>query len=301
MTADGEVIDDAADLAQLVSRERVEHVLAAIERYGQAGVPVKGLIFCSRNREAELLSALLNARTLRGRQLRTRALSGSDSIAEREAAVKALEDGDLDYLVTVDIFNEGIDIPRINQVVMLRQTQSSIIFTQQLGRGLRKAAGNDYLVVIDFIGNYANNFLIPVALFGDTSLSKDSLRRNLIEADEAGSIEGPRASTSTGSPGSGCSRPSRWRGSIRWQRSRRPMSRWPTASAASRSLRLRSIRHRRPRGVGHQGEELLVPAGQVWQGPAPPSATHVRLLNLASIELLNGKRPHELVAPGLDR
>ena len=49
-----------------------------------------------------------------------------------------LENGILDYILTVDIFNEGIDIPSVNQVVMLRQTQSSIIFIQQLGRGLRK-------------------------------------------------------------------------------------------------------------------------------------------------------------------
>ena len=54
-----------------------------------------------------------------------------------------LENGILDYILTVDIFNEGIDIPSMNQVVMLRQTQSSIIFIQQLGRGLRKHDSKD--------------------------------------------------------------------------------------------------------------------------------------------------------------
>ncbi len=73
---------------------------------------------------------------------------------------------------------------------MLRQTQSAIVFVQQLGRGLRKLAGKDYLVVIDFIGNYANNFLIPIALFGDESLNKESLKQHLIAAEEAGVLPG---------------------------------------------------------------------------------------------------------------
>jgi len=64
------------------------------------------------------------------------------------------------------------------------------VFTQQLGRGLRKAAGKDHLVVIDFIGNYDNNYLIPIALFGDSSLSKDSIRKKIIDAQEAGAIAG---------------------------------------------------------------------------------------------------------------
>ncbi|KAB7789673.1 RNA helicase [Bifidobacterium leontopitheci] len=76
------------------------------------------------------------------------------------------------------MFNEGIDIPAVNQIVMLRSTESSIIFTQQLGRGLRKFPHKDSVVVIDFIGNYANNFLIPVALYGNTG-DRDIARKNL--------------------------------------------------------------------------------------------------------------------------
>ncbi|XBH22651.1 DEAD/DEAH box helicase [Jonesiaceae bacterium BS-20] len=186
----GQVITDTADLGKLVSNERIEYVLQAIKKYGHAGRPVKGLIFCSRTEEAQAISAELNVRTLHGKLLRTVALTGMASIEERESVVEQLEAGELDYIVTVDIFNEGIDIPSVNQVVMLRQTKSSIIFAQQLGRGLRKDIGKDFLVVIDFIGNYANNFLIPIALFGDMSLSKDSIRRNMINADEAGTIAG---------------------------------------------------------------------------------------------------------------
>lgn len=186
----GEVIDQLSDLNRLVAPERVTHLIKTIERYGHAGVPVRGLIFCSKNAEASELSKLLNLSEVHGKKLRTIALSGQNSVEERESAVLKLERGELDYIATVDIFNEGIDIPTVNQVVMLRQTHSSIVFTQQLGRGLRKAEGKDHLVVIDFIGNYDNNYLIPIALFGDSSLNKDSIRKKIIDAQEAGAIAG---------------------------------------------------------------------------------------------------------------
>ena len=67
---------------------------------------------------------------------------------------------------------------------MLRPTKSAIIFTQQLGRGLRKVREKKYLTVIDFIGNYKNNYQIPIALFGDTSYNKDELRRLIQSGSE---------------------------------------------------------------------------------------------------------------------
>jgi superfamily II DNA or RNA helicase len=188
--ADGRTTTDETELQVLVSPERVDHLVRALEIYGHAGVPSRGLIFCARREEATELSEALNHRTLRGRQLRTVALTGEHSVSHREEQVEALERGELDYILSVDVFNEGVDIPTINQVVMLRQTQSAIVFVQQLGRGLRKARGKDYLVVIDFIGNYANNFLIPIALFGDESLDKESLREHLIAAEESGVLPG---------------------------------------------------------------------------------------------------------------
>ena len=187
---DGNTTSATTDLARLSSRIRVDHVLNALDTYGQAGVQPRGLIFCSRKDEAHALAAALNRSTLRGRPLRTVALTGEDSIAQRERAVQRLEAGEIDYILTVDIFNEGVDIPSVNQVVMLRQTQSAIVFVQQLGRGLRKHADKEYVVVIDFIGNYANNYLIPIALFGDDSLNKESIRKNLIAAEEAGVLAG---------------------------------------------------------------------------------------------------------------
>lgn len=74
-----------------------------------------------------------------------------------------------------------INIPCINQVVMLRPTKSAIIFVQQLGRGLRKAYNKEFVVILDFIGNYKNNFMIPIALSDDRSFNKDNIRRFVAE------------------------------------------------------------------------------------------------------------------------
>lgn len=97
---------------------------------------------------------------------------------EREANVHKQP---LDYIFSVEILNEGVDIVEVNQVIMLRPTQSPIVFIQQLGRGLRKADGKEYVVILDFIGNYNNNFMIPIALSGDRTYNKDNIRRYIME------------------------------------------------------------------------------------------------------------------------
>lgn len=164
----------------LTSEERVENVMKQAEYFGYSGDRVKGLIFCSRIDEAKELSKKFNAKGWR-----TLVLSGSDSEEARAAAIERLageesEDA-LDYIISVDIFSEGVDVPEINQVIMLRPTESPIVFIQQLGRGLRKAESKEYVVVLDFIGNYRNNFMIPIALSGDRSYNKDNIRRYVTE------------------------------------------------------------------------------------------------------------------------
>lgn len=174
----GYTISDDSTVAEKVARERVEHLVKVLEDYSFPS-GTKGLIFCSSNKEAARLSQELNQYTLYGKALRTVALSGADSIERREATVDKLQAGELDFIITVDIFNEGIDIPDVNVIMMLRSTQSSIIFTQQLGRGLRKAKSKETLRVIDVIGNYTNNYLIPIALTGDRSGDPDSARETV--------------------------------------------------------------------------------------------------------------------------
>jgi superfamily II DNA or RNA helicase len=176
LEVDGENIDDLKSFNKLTSDVRIDHIIKYIKFYGTDIEITRGLIFCLSIEECNFLS---NAFNMRG--FRTIALSGTNSEDERSEAIRQLEsdnlDLKLDYIFTVDIFNEGIDIPTLNQIVMLRPTQSAIIFVQQLGRGLRKCDGKSYLTVIDFIGNYQSNYLVPVALYGDTSYSKDTLRK----------------------------------------------------------------------------------------------------------------------------
>lgn len=174
----GYTISDDSTVAEKVARERVEHLVRVLEDYSFPS-GTKGLIFCSSNKEAARLSQELNQFTLYGKPLRTVSLSGADSIQHREDTVEKLQAGELDFIITVDIFNEGIDIPDVNVIMMLRSTQSSIIFTQQLGRGLRKAKSKETLRVIDVIGNYSNNYLIPIALTGDRSGDPDSARETV--------------------------------------------------------------------------------------------------------------------------
>ncbi len=166
----------------LISDARVKNVMKQAKFFGYSGERVKGLIFCSRIDEAKKLSLKFNEQGWR-----TLVLSGSDSEEIRAAAIERLageeNENALDYIISVDIFSEGVDVPEINQVIMLRPTESPIVFIQQLGRGLRKATGKEYVVVLDFIGNYKNNFMIPIALSGDRSYNKDNIRRYLTEGE----------------------------------------------------------------------------------------------------------------------
>lgn len=172
--ANGEVIDETTNLKRLVASERVKYVLKQLEYYGYCGRQPRGLVFCSRQAEAREIAKQFTA--LGHPAI---ALTNQDSNYQRQEAVKRLENGELEYLITVDLFNEGVDIPSLNQIVMLRNTESRIVFLQQLGRGLRKYPGKDYVTVVDFIGNYKHNYMIPLALNDDSSRDQDQARREV--------------------------------------------------------------------------------------------------------------------------
>ncbi len=182
------------DFNMLTGEERVKHIVGQAHYFGYSGEKVKGLVFCSRIEEAVALSEKFN-QTINpetGKVFRTMALSGKTSEEERQRAFERLamneEEADksnipLDYIFSVEILNEGVDIVEVNQVIMLRPTESPIVFIQQLGRGLRKAAGKEFVVVLDFIGNYSNNFMIPIALSGDRSYNSDTIRKYVISGN----------------------------------------------------------------------------------------------------------------------
>ena len=185
ITLDDAEIREKDEFNNLTSDERVKHIIQKAEYFGYSGSRVKGLIFCSRKDVASELSEKFNEAGYN-----TVSLAGEDNQQVREEAIDRLvsdtRPDTLDYIFTVDIFNEGIDIPEINQIIMLRPTESTIIFLQQLGRGLRKVVDKDYVVIIDFIGNYDNNFLIPMALSGDRTGIKDNHRKWLNGGDIPG-------------------------------------------------------------------------------------------------------------------
>lgn len=171
---DGKVITETAKLSQLIASKRVKYILEQLDYYGYCGDQARGLVFCSRQAEAKELAIQFSAANHPAI-----ALTNQSSSRERAKAVEQLEAGKIEYIITVDLFNEGVDIPSLNQIVMMRNTQSPIVFTQQLGRGLRKYPGKDFVTVIDFIGNYQHNYMIPLALNQDNSRSKDQARREI--------------------------------------------------------------------------------------------------------------------------
>lgn len=177
--------DELQNFQYLVSDERVHYIMEQAKYYGYSGERVKGLMFCSRVKDAKELSFKFNEQGLR-----TVVLTGADSEEVRSKAIERLVNDDtniipeeerLDYILSVDIFSEGVDVPEINQVIMLRPTESPIVFIQQLGRGVRKTDEKEYVVILDFIGNYKNNFMIPIALSGDRTYNKDNIRKYVVE------------------------------------------------------------------------------------------------------------------------
>ncbi|WP_156286370.1 DEAD/DEAH box helicase [Oceanivirga salmonicida] len=181
MNINGKIIDDSKlisnNFLSSTIESRVKYIIEKSNYYGYPKNKIHGLIFCRNIYEGKLLEQTFN-----NNGYKTKFLSGIDSVEIREKIIEKLvkdKDNDdyLDYIITVDIFNEGVDIPEINQVILLRPTESPIVFIQQIGRGLRKIANKEYVVIMDFIGNYSNNYMIAVALSGDNTYNKDNIRR----------------------------------------------------------------------------------------------------------------------------
>jgi superfamily II DNA or RNA helicase/diadenosine tetraphosphate (Ap4A) HIT family hydrolase len=138
------------------------------------------LIFCCSIQHAEFVKGWLG-----DKGISIRAAHSGPTADDRVEALEALTAGDVQAVCAVDLFNEGIDLPLIDRVVMLRPTESPVIFLQQLGRGLRCAEGKEYLTVIDFVGNH-RVFLDRVrTLLTLASSSAPSLREFLEESGQA--------------------------------------------------------------------------------------------------------------------
>ncbi|WP_046173532.1 DEAD/DEAH box helicase family protein [Domibacillus indicus] len=143
----GSRYDEEELLAVQLREEMAEKILNAWRKHRQT----RTIAFCSSIRQAEFLSGYFNEHGLQ-----TIALHSGTKTISRPAAVSMLDKGDLDVIFTVDLFNEGVDIPSVDTILFARPTESLTVFTQQIGRGLRTAPGKTHCVMIDLIGNYRN-------------------------------------------------------------------------------------------------------------------------------------------------
>ena len=164
-------IEDVANVLQ--THSRVDHILKYLKFYGFEGPKRRCVGFCITIEHAKYM-----ADEFLKRGISAIYLVGTHSQAERKQAINNLEASShpLEVIFTVDIFNEGVDIPSLNTVLMLRPTESPIVFIQQLGRGLRKHNSKSFVTVLDFIGNYSKSFLLAIALNGRKFYDKDSLK-----------------------------------------------------------------------------------------------------------------------------
>lgn len=128
----------------------VEHARYMAEKFVQAGIPARAVV-------------------------------GLDDSVERRAALAALRDGDVNVLFTVDLFNEGLDIPLVDTVLFLRPTESATVFLQQLGRGLRLAPGKSVLTALDFVGHQRREFRFDQRFQALTGLGRKELERQVEE------------------------------------------------------------------------------------------------------------------------
>lgn len=158
---------------RLKVNERVDFIIDKMNFYSFDGNNRKCLGFCASREHAQYMADQFNQRGYM-----SAVLLGDDANNERAKVISRLEDDNdpLEFIFTVDIFNEGVDIPSVNLVLMLRPTNSPIIFIQQLGRGLRKYENKSFLTVLDFIGNHNKVFLIALALNGNRYYDKESLK-----------------------------------------------------------------------------------------------------------------------------
>lgn len=110
-----------------------------------------------------------------------RAVSANTSPGERDDALRALSSGEVQVLFSVDLFNEGIDVPAIDVVLMLRPTESATVFLQQLGRGLRRSHDKDVLTVLDFVGHQTKTFRFDLRYRRMLGLTRREIERDVVE------------------------------------------------------------------------------------------------------------------------
>ena len=172
--------DEEALTAAVATTSRAENALDQLERRGGR----KTLAFCVSQRHADFMAGFF-----RKKGKRVAAVHSGSSSAPRTLSLEQLQAGELDIVCAVDMFNEGVDMPDLDTVMMLRPTESKILWLQQFGRGLRRSDPDKRLKLIDYIGNHRTFLLKPQTLFNLSA--GDQNVQNLLEKIKAGTEELP--------------------------------------------------------------------------------------------------------------
>jgi superfamily II DNA or RNA helicase/diadenosine tetraphosphate (Ap4A) HIT family hydrolase len=172
--------DEEALTDAVATKSRAQNALEQLQKRGGK----RTLAFCVSQRHADFM-----ARYFSEKGLRAVSVHSGVSSSPRTASMEQLQAGELDVVCSVDMFNEGVDLPSLDTVMMLRPTESRIIWLQQFGRGLRKAPGKEHLNVIDYIGNHRTFLLKPQTLLGLGPVKQDVL--NALERLQSGEYELP--------------------------------------------------------------------------------------------------------------
>ena len=142
----------------VATQSRARNAYEQLQKHG--GPHPRALAFCVSQRHADFMADFL-----RQQGLRAVAVHSGETSAPRAQSLDELSEGKLDVICAVDVFNEGLDLPELDTILMLRPTESRILWLQQFGRGLRKTKDDKQLTVIDYIGNHRTFLLKPQTLF----------------------------------------------------------------------------------------------------------------------------------------
>lgn len=158
----------------LLAHQRLDTIISSLLRYEPDVSRVRGIGFCVSVRHAEFMAERFNERGIR-----SAALVGETESCERTRLLNEFRGGQLTFLFTRDVLNEGLDIPDINTALFLRPTESLTVFLQQLGRGLRHAPEKDSLTVLDFVGQAHRRYRIDRKLKALLSKRRFNIEREV--------------------------------------------------------------------------------------------------------------------------
>jgi superfamily II DNA or RNA helicase/HKD family nuclease len=149
-------------------------VMNTLQQYVSDLGKLKGVVFCVSVAHAQFMAACFEKAGLP-----SCSLTGANSSQQRDLAIGDLRSGKLKLICTCDLFNEGVDIPEINTLLLLRPTQSPVVFQQQIGRGLRLADGKESCLVLDFVGIHSAEFRFDTLLRAITGQTRAQLKSSL--------------------------------------------------------------------------------------------------------------------------